>query len=622
MENVESIYPLSAAQRGILLRMLRAPGLREYVEQVEWTVRGPYDGAAFEEAWRHVVARHPVLRSAFFWEGLDEPVQVVRREAALPVERLDWRGAPAAERAERFRALEREDRARGFDFASAPLARLAEVRTGEDEVRFLWSYHHLVLDGWALSACLREVFAAYEALRGGGLPRAERALPYAAYVAWLREQDEAEAAAFWRAALAGVDGPTPLGSVREAPGGERYATAAAALPAALGDRLRAVARQGQLTLNTLVQGAWALLLAHHSGEDDVLFGAVVSGRPAGLAGVDGMLGVCTGEVPVRVRTDPAAPLLPWLRELQAAQADARRFEWGGLPAGRKLFDTLVVFQNLPDIAVAPAAVAGAEVGGFRRVPTGAGLGYALVLEVVPAREPALSLVHDLDRVDPATAERMLAQLRVLLEGIAADPARPVGALSPLSDEERERVLAEWNPRGSVPPRGGSLHERFAARAAERPDATAVVHGDRSLTYGELDARADRLARRLRGLGAGPEARVGLCLERGPELVIAVLGVLRSGAAYVPLDPGYPAERLAHLLADAGIGVLVTQEGVRGALPEFGGTSCPWTTPPPAALEPPPSPTRGEGHLPAMLTRPASPRWGRGPAPPGPLSQAG
>ncbi len=582
MQNVESVYALSPMQQSMLVRLLQAPELEEYPQQVRWTLAGDFDADAFRRAWREASARHPILRTAFFWEGLDEPLQVVRGRVEVPVEVLDWRGVPAAELEARLERWLREDRERGFDLHSAPLARVTCLRTGEREHRCVWSYHHLLLDGWSAALCLREVFALYESLCEGTVPRPEPARPFGDFVAWLGAQDGSRAERFWRSVLAGFAAPTPLGPARprDPASPETPALAVATVPAPLVERLRGVARRHGLTLNTLLQGAWGLLLARYSGEEDVVFGAVSAGRPPGLPGVETMLGMFIGTVPVRVRARPCAPLLPWLRELQAAQAEARHFDhcsvqeiqgWSEVPPGERLFDTLLVFQNLPDVETRVGRVAGQEVRGVHRHATAAQVGHAVTLEVVPRDGLTLHLSYDARRLDRDAAERIPLHLEALLEGMADDPSRTLGELSPLTPEERARVLVEWNAPGAGPAPDRSLHEWFAEVASRRPDALAVTFEGRSLTYAELASRAARLAADLRALGVGPEARVGLCLERSPEMVVAILGVLRAGGAYVPLDPAWPAERLAYVLADAGVATLVTQEGVRGVLPEFGGT---------------------------------------------------
>jgi NRPS condensation-like uncharacterized protein len=282
--DVEDIYPLSPLQQGLLFHTLQAPESGVYFEQLSAVLGGDLEVASFKRAWQKVLERHALLRTAFYWEELSEPLQVVHRQVELPWVEEDWRGLSPNEQQGRFEAFLEADRGRGFELGQAPLMRGALLRVAEDAHQFVWSFHHLLLDGWSLPLVLKEVLAYYEAYCGGrelqlGSPR-----PYRDYIVWLQRQDLAQAEGFWREALQGMTAPTPLPIGRSEGGlGERaprYAERGLRVSAAVTGRLQALARAHRLTLNTLVQGAWALLLSRYSGEEEVLFGATVSGRPA------------------------------------------------------------------------------------------------------------------------------------------------------------------------------------------------------------------------------------------------------------------------------------------------------------------------------------------------------
>ncbi|MET0399651.1 MAG: amino acid adenylation domain-containing protein [Longimicrobiaceae bacterium] len=569
MQNVENVYRLTAMQRSILLRVLKHAEAGAYVDQVGWTLEGDFDAAAFQRAWQLVSERHTVLRTSIFWEGLEEPLQVVGESAALPLEEHDWRTVAEAEREERLERFLAKDRERGFDLAVAPLVRLSRLRLPGGSSAFVWSQHHLVLDGWSASLCLRELFACYERLCRGDAPRRAPSQPFVEYVAWAARQDPAAGEAFWSGMLEGFPGAAPLGSPRAgAREGERYGVQGAVLESALAKRLQEAGRRHHLTLSTLLQGAWGTLLARSTGEEDVVFGFVTAGRAAPLPAVETMLGMFVNTVPVRIRPLPGETTAAWLRRLQEEQLESRAHEhwpveriqeWAGVPRGQRLFETLFVFQGFPDADVSEAEMGSGRVHGFRRVSPTAGAGYALVLEVVPGEGLELSLAYDEAHFDAKSARRLLGRLRTLLEGMSDDLGRPVAELPLMTATERARVVDEWSGAGKTFPVEAPLHRLFERQAARTPDAVAVRSGERSLTYRELDRRANRLAHALVALGVGPEVPVALCLERSPEMVAAILGVLKSGGAYVPLDPAYPAERLARTLADCGAPVLVTEE---------------------------------------------------------------
>jgi amino acid adenylation domain-containing protein/non-ribosomal peptide synthase protein (TIGR01720 family) len=570
---VERIDPLSPLQEGLLFHTIYQPSSAAYVEQVRFELRGALDVEAFHGAWQGVVERHPALRAAFVWEGVQRPVQVVHRRAEVPLRLEDWRGMDAPPLA----AFLDEDRDLGFDVSRAPLMRLALLRTADDAYEFVWSYHHLVMDGWSLSLVFREVVALYDAALAGREPGLERARPYHAFLAWLATRGRAETEAYWRRALDGFTAATPLGiEARTGASGAavEHARHAVELPAARTEALQSFAAAHGLTLNTLVQGAWALLLSVYSGSDDVVFGATVAGRPAEVDGVEETVGLFINTLPVRARIRGATPVLEWLRELQAQQVEAREHDhsaladvqrWSSVPAGQPLFDHIVVFENYPVGDVLGGAARALDVS-FREHRARAS--YPLWLTVYPQEGLTLRVQYDRARFAADDVERLAERLATLLARLPLDPARPLGEVSALGDEERRTLLERWTDTARPFP-GQCVHELFEAQAARTPQAQAVAFQGGGLTYRELNARVNQVAHALRRRGVGPESRVAVLMERSPEMVAAVLGTLKAGAAYVPLDPAYPAGRIAFAVADSGAALVLTQERLLGSLAECG-----------------------------------------------------
>jgi amino acid adenylation domain-containing protein/non-ribosomal peptide synthase protein (TIGR01720 family) len=562
---IEDLYPLSPVQQGLLFHALDDPGSEAYFQQLSCPLRGALDAAALAAAWQAAGALHPVLRTAFVRHGaagetLDRPLQIVHRACGPPPAILDWRHRPATAHAAALAAFEAEDRRRGFDPARPPLSRLTLIRLGDELWQLVWSHHHLILDGWSVPLLIGDVFAAYEALRHGRQPSLVHRPPYRDFIAWLARQGRAAVESRWRRALAGFTAPTPLPADRpqalRQPAAEHRLTTAT-LAAAATSGLRQCARRERLTLNTLLQGAWALLLARYAGVRDVLFGGVTAGRPAELPEVEAMLGTFINTLPVRVEIAARQPVAAWLRGLQEQQAELRRFDhaalvdlhaWSDVTAGAPLFDSLLVFENFPVDERLRGLGAGLdlEIGPARwRERTH----YPLVLAAAPAA--ALPLQIDATAAfDPATARRLLASLESLLAGIAAAPHGAVEEIPLLRAAERHQVLAEWSDSAAALGPDRCLHELFEAQARMRPTAVAVRADGAVLSYGGLDRRANQLAHRLRRLGVGPDSIVALCLDRSPELVVAILATWKAGGAYLPLDPGHPAERLERLCAAA------------------------------------------------------------------------
>ncbi|MDT8913030.1 non-ribosomal peptide synthase/polyketide synthase [Amycolatopsis sp. PS_44_ISF1] len=548
--DVEDLYPLTPMQSGMVFHSLVDGASGTYLNQVRLRLSGVTDADELAEAWQRVVRRTPVLRSRIVWEGLDEPVQVVQREAAVPVVRLDWTALTADQRETELERRLGRDREQGFDLATAPLMRLTLATLGADEVLLVWTFHHVLLDGWSAAQVFGEVCEQYAT----GAAATYRP-PFREYLRWLGGQDTEAAEDHWREALSGVRTPTPLPFDRRPAEAHRAQSGASVRVTAPSDRLREFAQQRGLTVNTLVQGAWGLVLSRYSGEPDVVFGTTVSGRPADLPGAESMVGLFINTVPSRVTVDPGQPVAEWLRELQQAQARARRFDFVSLAqlqglAGGPLFDSILVFENYPfdTEAVAAHGIGLHDEGDVQ--PTS----YPLGVVVTPGEQLSVSFDYDPALFDAATIDRLAGQLLLALDRIVAAPERPVGELDLLTAAQRVQVLREFNDTAHPLPEA-TVTGLFAEQVRRTPRARALGE----LTYAELDARANRLAHRLIGLGVRPEDRVGLLLERSAALVVAELAVLKAGAAYVPVDLRAPVARMRLVLAEAGVTVVIADE---------------------------------------------------------------
>ena len=574
---IEDLYRLSPLQEGMLFESLYADEADAYVTQVSWTLEGDLDASLLRRAWEQIVRRHAVLRTSFHWEEMERPHQVVHDEVELPWVEEDWRGMQDRQR--RLEESHEADRRSGFDLRSAPLFRLRLVHLEDRLWNLAWTQHHLLLDGWSVTQVLRELFAIYR----GHADRLPPPRPFREYIEWLLRRDSREAETFWRRELAGFSSPTPLGStraVRHSFGGHERVEAV--LPG-MGE----LARRQRLTLNTLVQGAWAMVLGYQAGEEDVVFGVVVSGRPAAeLPGVEAAVGPFINTIPLRARMMSAGErLLPWLAALQERQLEARRFEysplvevqgWSGVPRDRPLFESLIAFEgSLYD----PALGEGAE--GLRILA-----GHSNQVSRAPATLVAfpegealrLALTYDRGRFEASEMSRWSGRLLTLLRGMAADPDRALGELPVLTEAELAQVMA-WG-EGTIANfaagegRGGGLstiHGLFLKQAERTPDAVALVFGEERITYGELAERSARLAREL---GLRPGERVAVSLPRSPRLVETLLAILQAGGAYVPIDPEDPPERREWIASDCGAALVIAEEASSPALHRCAGEGAP------------------------------------------------
>ncbi|MEM7307334.1 MAG: amino acid adenylation domain-containing protein [Planctomycetota bacterium] len=551
--DVEDVYELTPAQAGMLFHTLGSPASGVYVQQLWWTLEGDVDAQALARAWDRVAARHAVLRTSFHWEGLERPYQVVHRSALTPLVDEDLSGlAPDAQR-ERLAAILDEDRRRGFDLTRAPAVRLHRYLLGADRHRIVFTYHHILLDGWSVPVVSRELLLEMVAEREGRGVDLPPSRPFAEHVRRVMSQDLAAAAQHWRARLAGFTEPSRAGlEQRGAPEQDAAVTKfAASLDPAAADRLTAAAREAGVTLGTVALGAWSIALSALSGRTDVLFGVTSSGRDADTAGAT--VGMCLTTLPFRADVATRAPLRDWLRDLQRRQAEDRRFEHtplaelrglSELPRDAALFDSIVVVGNTPLGALEQAAdrlpdLRITELGDFEKT------NYPLTLLVSPRNGLAVEGLGG-NGADPAAVERavtlLVAVLGRMAEGLDAPPAHV-----PLADGLASPTAGEEEPG---PGAGFDFAAAIAAHATERPAAVALVAGGREVTYAELRHAVDARAAQLDQAGVRAGDRVAVAAEPGAQLVEALLAAWRAGATCVPLDPAQPPGRRSRILRNA------------------------------------------------------------------------
>ncbi len=567
--DIADVYPLAPLQAGILYEHLYAADSPAYFLQLDYRILGRLDPELFERAWNLLIERHAILRTVFPNAGRDRPLQVVRRHLGLRVTVEDWRGLDAGEQQTRLAAFKRADRARGFDLGRDTLLRLAVIRLADEIFQVVWSFHHIILDGWCSGILYRELLQLYQALAEGQVPDLPPPTPYATYIRWLGARDEAAADRWWTDYLAGFE--TPTGVPHR--GGAPIAAAAAdrshgqhcfSLDAELTAALGRLAARHQVTLYSVLTACWALLLARCNDSDDVLFGVTVSGRPEAIPGIEDMIGLFINTLPSRVRLAAQMRVGELLREVQADGARCQAYREHPLqriqacsPLRQGLFDHLLVFENYP--VGQSLRERRADFPWFHVADSGvfARINYDLGLFISPGKTVELILEHDLDAYPTSAARTIEGYLRTIVAAVLADDTAPIAAIGLIDETERHRLLVDWNRTRMNYPADLCLHQLVEAQVRRTPEATALIAGEERLDYRTLEARANRLAQRLAELGIGPGSLVGILLPRTPDLPVAMLGILKAGAAYLPLDPGYPQPRLHYMLTQSAAGLLVT-----------------------------------------------------------------
>ncbi|KVM99348.1 non-ribosomal peptide synthetase [Burkholderia stagnalis] len=552
---VASLTPL---QEGMLFEASAHHASTAFHEQITAAVDGPLDLPRFVAAWQTMLERHDALRAGFVARAGGRPIQFVGAQAALPVTRLDWSDASTpAEQDARLAQWLRDDAAQPFDLSHPPLMRLAIAMLGPQRHRWLWSFHHILLDGWSIPVFFRELIAIY-AGRDAALPAPRR---FADHLAWLALRAPGTAHEAWRARLAGL---APARLAAPARGPARHARRDVALTRAASGAIEQLARGAGVTPGTVFNAAWALLLARSGVGADVAFGVTLSGRSSGAPGADAMIGLFINTLPLRVTLAPAQTVRGLLARMQQALAELHASEHERLSdilraAGadtNDLFDTLVVFENYP--VEGNFAAPGGLV--FARPDYHEHTNYPVTLAIIPGECFELRLEYDANRYPDAQAAALVERLARLVERFAATPG---ATLAEIGDEPAARhadgardvpaLPAPHDGYDGAPPLAHALFERAAAH---RPDAPALITPTDTVTYAALARRAGAIAARLRRLGAGPGTVVGMMLPRGVNAIASLLGILKAGAAYLPLDPHYPAARLGYMLRDAGARVVI------------------------------------------------------------------
>ncbi|SNR96518.1 non-ribosomal peptide synthetase [Pseudomonas segetis] len=554
--NIEDVYPLSSMQQGMLLHTLLQPHSGIYLMQQRYSWDGVLQRPAMEAAWQLFLKRHPMMRTAFWWQDDHEPLQCVYRETA---QAFDWQDLRHLDDEQQQLAMDQAleaQRLQGFDMACAPLTHLRVFQLDERRFAVVRSFHHILTDAWCFGLLMEDLLAIYQAIVRQEPVARPLLRSFHGYMSWLERHDMAAAHAFWQAQMAGFSEPTPLhvdsplNRQEQAP--EQVGDLDQTLSISQTQRLQQLCQTYQLTPNTWIQGAWALLLSRYSGNRDVLFGVTVAGRPTDLAGVEEMVGLFINSLPLRIDVDPQAKVADWLQALLSHNAQLREHEsaslvdiqrYSDVPRGQQLFDSLVVFEN------APLDISSVQLDAFSidiyedRVHTN----FPMTVVLYPGDRLGIRLSYDSQRFTRDTVQRMLGHLVQLLSAMLDQPDAQLGCLHMLPEMERQALQVEWNNSAVDFPLERGYAALFADQVRNRAHHIAAVCQGQSLTYAELDRRANNIAHALQAAGAGPETLVALFAERGLALLTMMIATLKVGAAFQALDIQQPATRLAELL---------------------------------------------------------------------------
>ncbi|MGE7170346.1 non-ribosomal peptide synthetase [Bacillus altitudinis] len=559
-DQVQDMYYLSPMQEGMLFHTLHHQEKGFYVEQMDMNVKGTLRSDLLEKSMNIIVERYDIFRTVFLHEKVKRPVQVVLKNRPFQLDIVDIQDLSESEQLERIDRFKQKDQLRGFDLSKDLLMRASVFQTGPSSYRWIWSYHHILLDGWCFGLVVQELFAIYHALLHDIPYRLEPVKPYKEYIQWLEKQDKQASLEYWTQSLAGFEGQSTFKEQRKQTNEHELGEIEWAMSKEETAALSELALQQNATLSSALQSVWSILLSRYQRSNDVLFGTVVSGRPADLAGVDRMVGLFINVIPRRIQLTDQMTFRSLLSETQQQSLAAEPHQYIPIydiqaKAGQQqLIDHIVVFENVPAAKKdEQESLLGFTVEDMNVYEKS---NYDLNLLASPGERLQLKLAFNQRAFDPAFVHKLKDQLTLLIKGTIKHPDQSVHTLTLVTKQEKQRMLEEWNAP-ELEHDQLYLTKWFEHNVRKQPNAVALSAGDHTMTYAELNEQANRLARHLQKNGVNHQTVTAILAERTPELIVSLLAVLKAGATYVSIDPDYPESRIQYMLKDSGATHLLT-----------------------------------------------------------------
>ncbi len=563
-QNIEAIYPLSPMQQGMLFHTIYNPESEEYFEQLTATFSGKINTEAFINAINKVVENNSILRTSFAYKNVSKMLQIVHKKVEVPVDIMDWTSFSQNEVESRFGDLLNEDRKKGFNLSKAPLIRIKLIKINEEEYKFVWSHHHLLIDGWSLPILLKEVFTYYEMLNKGIQTQLPPKRPYQDYIKWLKTKNKDEAKNFWTSYLRGFTNPTKLHyDITNIEVGE-YKKEKLSLPEELSVRIHKFVKEKKITLSSFLQSVWGILLSKYTSEEDVIFGATFSGRSPELPGSETMLGLFINTLPIRAKINPVAPITDWIVEFHKEQIPLKDFEWSALyevqnyselSNKQNLFDTLFVFENYPVDSTISKTNLSFEI---KNVSTFERTNYPLTFVSSPAVPVTLEIAYDTSLFLNSTIKRMLNHFQIIIEQIVNNPKVSYKNLILLTDEDSRIINSILGVELEID-RSSNIIEEFKKIVETYPNHTAVASDGVEISYKELDEKSNIVASNLISRGVKLEDKIILYVDKSTNMIAAMFGILKAGAVFVSIDPVTPLERIHYIINDSQAKFVITNE---------------------------------------------------------------
>ena len=561
-KNIKDILPLTPMQQGMLFHSLLNPETEVYTEQLSCKIIGNLNIKAMQNAWEKVYNKHDALRASFVWEDVKEPLQIIFKNVKLPFEYFDLTDKDKDEQSGLIQGFENEDRKAGFKLTKAPLTKFKLIKTAENEYYFIWSYHHILFDGWSTPIVFKDFLDNYDALTNDKNVQIIPTREYRDFISYLKNRDRNKQKEFWQKYLAGMEAPTKLPYSKFNSNEHGYEKERIIIDDDLSKKIHTFTKEKNITLNTLIQSAWAFILGKYNSENDILFGVTVSGRSADLEGIQNIVGLFINTIPLRINIRNKKNVLSWLNQNQESFAELLQYEysslvdihkWSQIPGTEEMFKSILVVENYPIDESVKKAESKLRIEDLKTIEK---TNYPLTLVASPGTTIAFDLAYQTEHFTKDSVVRLLLQIKEVLNEFVTKYEKYLSDILILTEEERTKIK-QWSYIEKPFPEFNIIHEWFENIVRNYTDSVAVEYKNNTITYSELNSQSNQLAHHLINEGIEKEDIVGICIDKSFEMVIASLAVLKSGAAFIPLDPSYPEERLNYIANDANIKLLVT-----------------------------------------------------------------
>ncbi|WP_342625676.1 plipastatin non-ribosomal peptide synthetase PpsC [Bacillus subtilis] len=572
---IQDIYPLSFMQEGMLFHSLYDEQSRAYFEQASFTIHGQLDLERFQKSMDAVFDRYDIFRTAFIYKNVAKPRQVVLKQRHCPIHIEDISHLNERDKEHCTEAFKEQDKSKGFDLQTDVLMRISILKWAPDHYVCIWSHHHILMDGWCLGIVIKDFLHIYQTLGKGQFPDLPPVQPYGTYIKWLMQQDREEAAEYWKKRLQHFEKASPLPKRTDQMSDGTLQQITFTIPEKETSELQKIAAACGATLNTVFQALWGIMLQKFNRRDDAVFGSVISGRPSELKDVENMVGLFINTIPIRVQSDFLS-FSDLVSGMQKDMTEAEAYSYFPLydiqaqsALKQELIDHIIVFENTPtQQEIEELNQAGSFDFSVKDFEMEEVTNYRCSVKVIPGRTLYVRIHFHTGAYQPNMMSEIKDYLLHMISDVISDPSLPVSKMTLLDEDKTRKIVSQNNRTVSVSPEAPTLHGLFERQAAVTPERPAIRFSGGLLTYAELDMYASRLAAHLAARGVTNKSIVGVLSERSPDMLIAVLAVLKAGGAYLPLDPAYPKERLSYMLKDSGASLLLTQPGC--SAPNFSG----------------------------------------------------